>query len=124
MARVKSAGSVRGGSSAHNEGDAADLAEKLLVQLCPEPELVTDRRLARILGILAAELDLRLRVPANRYSVEKSMNLLLMLQVHPDLGPDFHALQDARCLDFGCGGLNPGGGLFAMLLAGARSGVG
>ena len=51
------------------------------------------------------------------------MNLLLMLQVHPDLGPDFHALQDARCLDFGCGGLNPGGGLFAMLLAGARSGV-
>ena len=119
---VLPAGTVRGAWGAHRKGDAADLIHKLLVQLRSEPELVADPRVARILEKLAAELDLRLPVPANRYSVEKSMRSLLWLKSHPDMGPDFGALQGARCLDFGCGGLNSGGGLFAMLLAGARSG--
>ena len=123
MGKVYPAGSVCGVGVAHQEGDAADLARQLLKQLRLEPGLVTAPHLARVLGILTAELDLRLQVPANRYSVEKSMASLTGLNSHPDMGAGFGALQDARCLDLGCGGCNLGGGVFAMLLAGARSGV-
>jgi 2-polyprenyl-3-methyl-5-hydroxy-6-metoxy-1,4-benzoquinol methylase len=41
---------------------------------------------------------------------------LVNLQEHPDMSPGFEQLQGARCVDVGCGGLNPVGGLFALLL--------
>lgn len=77
-------------------------------------------RMFRLLGTLGAELDLRLRDPANRYSVEKSMQSLAGLSSHPDIGINFAKLRNATCIEFGCGGLNPGGGSMAMLLAGAK----
>ena len=49
-------------------------------------------RMFRLLGTLGAELDLRLRDPANRYSVEKSMQSLAGLFSHPDIGINFAKL--------------------------------
>lgn len=67
-------------------------------------------RTFRLLGTLGAELDLRLRDPANRYSVEKSMQSLAGLFSHPDIGTAFAKLINATCValdlddiqSFGC----------------------
>ncbi len=116
-------GSVREGWSARDESDTEGMIRKLTQRIREEPRLAESNRTVRLLGTLGAELDLRMRNPANRYSVEKSMLPLWGLESHPDIGVDFASLRDATCLDFGCGGLNPAGGLLAMLLAGAKRGI-
>lgn len=79
--------------------------------------------IARLLGVLAAEIGTR-PDPSDRYSPQASMIHLSNLLGHPDITrPALPELQGATCLDFGCGGLNPVGGLFALLLAGAGKGI-
>ena len=75
---------------------------------------------ARLLGTLAARLDLDTRVHANRFSAATSMTSLQNLRAHPDFEDGW--LRGKTCLEFGCGGLNPGGTMFAMLLQGAARG--
>lgn len=78
---------------------------------------------ARMLGVLAAEIGARPDA-SDRYSPQASMIHLSNLLGHPDVTrPALPELQGAVCLDFGSGGLNPAGGLFALLLAGAERGI-
>ena len=79
-------------------------------------------RMNRLLGELAAEIEAR-PSPANRYSAQSSLRHLRNLLLHPDVtSPCIPELAGTTCLDFGCGSLNPLGGMFAMLLAGAERG--
>jgi SAM-dependent methyltransferase len=78
---------------------------------------------ARLLGVLAAEVAARAPA-ADRYSAAASLVHLSNLRGHPDLTlPNLRELEGATCLDFGCGGLNPLGGMLGLLLAGARRGL-
>lgn len=78
---------------------------------------------ARLLGVLAAEVAARAPA-ADRYSATASLVHLSNLRGHPDITlPDLPELAGATCLDFGCGGLNPLGGILGLLLAGARRGL-
>lgn len=118
------AGSVRFQSGTRLEADTSDLATELIQALRERPDALETPRTARLLGILSAELGLRTARHENRYSAEKSMMHLAALKAHPDMSHDFAQLQGAHCVDVGCGGLNPIGGLFVLLLAGAKSGIG
>lgn len=118
------AGSVRFRGGARIKASIHDLAGELIQALRERPAALESPPVARLLGILSAELGLHVSQPNNRYSAAKSMVHLVNLQEHPDMSPGFEQLQGARCVDVGCGGLNPVGGLFALLLAGAQSGVG
>ncbi len=75
-----------------------------------------------VFGHLGALIDLKSQNPLNRYSVQRSSVLLHLLKRHPDF--EWNALQGARCLDVGCGGLNPLGPLSALVCAGAIECVG
>lgn len=117
-------GSIRSiPSTAHVGGEAQDLAVNLIHSLREHGVRGTPTYL-RALGVLHAELGLRMRRHENRFSAEKSLMHLAALRAHPDVSDDFRELQGARCVDVGCGGLNPGGSLFAFLLAGAKCGLG
>jgi SAM-dependent methyltransferase len=117
-------GSIRSiPSTAHVVGEVRDLAVSLIHSLREHGVPRTPRSL-RALGVLSAELGLRMSRHENRLSAEKSLMHLAALRAHPDVSADFRVLQGARCVDVGCGGLNPGGSLFAFLLAGAESGIG
>lgn len=118
------AGSVRFHKSARIEAEIPDLAAELIQALRERPDALETPRTARLLGILSAELGLRAARQENRYSAEKSTMHLSALHAHPDMSTGFEQLQGAHCVDVGCGGLNPVGGLFVLLLAGAKSGVG
>lgn len=70
------------------------------------------------LGMLAAELDSLCQTSAsNRFSARKSLQLLDMVSEHPDFSLEW--LAGRECLEVGCGGLSPLGGMFPFLLAGA-----
>ncbi len=116
------AGSVR----AQQESRLGLPTEALILELTTRLRegLTADSFVAdRLLGVLAAEVAAR-RSPANRYSAQASLVHLSNLMGHPDITlPQMPELLGATCLDFGSGGLNPGGGLFALLLAGAQRGV-
>ncbi|MCK5941056.1 MAG: methyltransferase domain-containing protein [Planctomycetes bacterium] len=73
--------------------------------------------------MLAAEVSIR-SDRSDYYSPARSIVHLANLALHPDVSaPDFPELANAVCIDFGCGGLNPCGPLFTLLLAGARRGI-
>ncbi|MDA0374698.1 MAG: methyltransferase domain-containing protein [Planctomycetota bacterium] len=78
---------------------------------------------ARLLGVLAAEVQAR-EASGDRFCPRASLVHLSNLRGHPDVTtPDLPELRGATCLDFGCGGLNPLGGVFGLLLAGAGRGL-
>jgi len=116
-------GSVRFDVAPSADGDALALSADLVHTLRKQGEIATPRIL-RTLGILSAELALRMSRHENRFSAEKSVMHFSTLASHPDMSDDFRELQGALCVDLGCGGLNPLGSLFVLLLAGARRGVG
>jgi SAM-dependent methyltransferase len=75
----------------------------------------------RLLGNLWAHLDVHMQVLPNRFSVRKSMLAYWMVRAHPDFKDSW--LLGKTCLEFGSGGLNPGGSLFVFLLAGAARAI-
>lgn len=112
------AGSVRTQSAERLEASIYQLATELIARIREADMQQLAHRDARVLGSLSAELELKTRAPSNRYSASKSLVSLHNLQAHPDFEEAW--LEGKTYLEFGCGGLNPGGTGVAMLLAGAQ----
>jgi SAM-dependent methyltransferase len=101
--------------------DTIDLAAELTTRMRTDPPRPGQWSVLRYLGMLHAELDLHCQLAANRFSPASSMLMLQQSSGHPDFSPE--VIRGATCVDVGCGGLNPLGGLLTMLLAGARRGI-
>ncbi|MGC6486923.1 MAG: FG-GAP-like repeat-containing protein [Planctomycetota bacterium] len=112
------AGSVRSTRATQLDTPVRHLVEQLLARLQSDEASQDPTIRTRLLGELDAHLSIRVQEPLNRYSPSSSMISLQFVRPHPDFKPGW--LRGKTCLEFGCGGLNPGGTMFAMLLEGAR----
>ncbi len=102
-----------------------DLVSALLDRLRREPRTPSadwSHRLIRESGWLAAELALRTQDNPNRFSPQHSFMLLRTLLRHPAI--DRRRLANARCLELGCGALNPLASLMTLIACGAQECVG
>jgi SAM-dependent methyltransferase len=121
-ARPTPAGSLRGPHHARIDHPTDALAQELIARV--RSGVLADSTVdARLLGELAAEVQAR-EPAGDRFRPQASLVHLSNLRGHPDITtPGLPELRGATCLDFGCGGLNPLGGLFGLLLAGAERGL-